>query len=466
VSVAFNRSDVQGNILRGYHRDFVRHLILEVADRAAAREFLGVSVAGGAADVPRITSEAPWGGEKPPTCFNIGLTYEGLRVLGTRAGSLATFPSEFVEGMTGRALKVGDFGLSAPDKWPAPFDQPARVHIVASIYADDATHIDRVESQVARAFNVLSAKDGRNLPGDKVFFGFDDSISQPRFAQIRDPDTEEANEPIDPLGTALLGYPTRLEGLVFRVPEPAALGFNGSFNAFRILKQDVVGFEAYLDEAANALVAHPDVDQLLAPGAEEKIGKGLDRVGALREVVAAQMCGRWRNGIPYGASPDAQWPDEEVSKTNFDYSRGSRCPAGSHTRRVNPRGGTIVQRIANHTRRLVRRGMSYGPDYNPDRPDDEERGLLGNFIGASLGAQYEAIMCDWLNLGLQDPDVTGANDPLIGANASDTSWFDLSLRNGGNIRLSGFPRFVIARGGAYTFLPSLPAIEYLSKLTT
>jgi deferrochelatase/peroxidase EfeB len=465
VSPVFNRQEVQGNILRGYRRSRVRHLILEVADRAAARKFLGVSVAGGNADVPGITSEAPWS-EKPPTCFNVGLTYEGLRALGTPAESLATFPIEFIEGMTSRALKVGDFGPSAPESWPAPFNEPARVHIVASIYADDTKHLDGVESQVARAFNVLSAKDGRNLPGDKVFFGFDDSISQPRFAEIRDPDTEEANEPIDPLGTALLGYPTRLEGLVFRVPEPAALGFNGSFNAFRILKQDVAGFEAYLDEAAKKLVAHPDVDQLLAPGSEGKIGKGLDRVGALREVVAAQMCGRWRNGVPYGASPDAQWPDEEVSKTNFDYGRTSRCPAGSHMRRVNPRGGTIVQRIANYTRRLLRRGMSYGPDYNPDHPDDEERGLLGNFIGASLGAQYEAIMCDWLNLGLQDPDVTGANDPLIGANSPDTSWFDLSLRNGGSIRLRGFARFVTARGGAYTFLPSLPAIKYLSKLTT
>jgi hypothetical protein len=55
---------------------------------------------------------------------------------------------------------------------------------------------------------------------------------------------------------------------------------------------------------------------------------------------------------------------------------------------------------------------------------------------------------------------------LIGANTKETSWFDLSLRNGGSIRLHGFPRFVITRGGAYTFLPSLPAIEYLSKLTT
>jgi deferrochelatase/peroxidase EfeB len=465
VSTEFNRKEIQGNILRGYRRDFVRYLILAVEDRAAARKFLGVSAMGGDADVPGITTEAPWGHEKPAVCFNIGLTYEGLRALGTPSDSLATFPTEFVDGMTSRALKLGDFGSSAPRNWPPPFDNPARVHMIASIYADDKDHLDRIEKQVAPAFTVLGSRDGCNLAANKVFFGFTDNISQPRFPGIHDPDTKKADEPIDPLGTALLGYPTRLEGLLFRVPTPCELGFNGTFNAFRILQQDASGFNAYLDKAAEELVAHSDVDQLLAPGGEALIGENLDRAGALREIVAAQMCGRWRNGIPYGASPDAQWPKEPISKTNFDYDRDSRCPVGSHMRRVNPRGGTIVQRIANHTRRLIRRGMPYGPDYDADHPDDQERGLLGNFIGASLGAQFEAVMCDWLNLGLQDPDITGANDPLIGANIPETSWFDLSLRNGGSIRLRGFPRFVITRGGAYTFLPSLPAIEYLSKLT-
>ena len=479
MNIKFDRTQIQGNILRGYRRNVVRHLMLEVADRAAARQFLGVSVAGGTAEVPGITSEAPWPDKKPPpVCFNIGLTYEGVRALGTPGDPHATFPTEFIEGMTSRALKLGDFGPSDPKNWPAPFDKPARIHVIASVYADDAAHLDHVQAQVARAFTVLGVRDSgdpadRNLPAgrkpdpDKVVFGFTDNISQPRFAEIRDdPDTKSADEPIDPLGTALLGHPTRLEGLVFRVPAPDVLGLNGTFNAFRILAQDARGFDAYLDKAANELVAHPDVDQLLAPGGEAFIGEGLDRVGALREIVAAQMCGRWRNGVPYGVSPDAQWPNPDVSRTNFDYGGASRCPAGSHMRRVNPRGGTIVQRIANYTRRLIRRGMVYGPDFDPAHPDDRERGLLGNFIGASLGAQFEAIMCDWLNLGLLDPDITGANDPLIGANTPETSWFDLTLRNGGSIRLRGFPRFVTTRGGAYTFLPSLPAIKYLSELMT
>ena len=123
-----------------------------------------------------------------------------------------------------------------------------------------------------------------------------------------------------------------------------------------------------------------------------------------------------------------------------------------------------MQRIANNSRRLVRRGVPYGPPYEPAKPrdgDEPERGLLGNFIGASLGAQFEAMSCDWLNLGLQDPRITGSNDPISGANDPGTSWFDLPLKSGGTIRLPGLPEFVSTRGGAYTFLPSLKAIEYL-----
>ena len=35
----------------------------------------------------------------------------------------------------------------------------------------------------------------------------------------------------------------------------------------------------------------------------------------------------------------------------------------------------------------------------------------------------------------------------------------------GKYRLRGFPRFVRTRGGAYTFIPSMTAIRYLSRLT-
>jgi deferrochelatase/peroxidase EfeB len=469
----FDLADLQGNILRGYTKmPYVRYLILEVADRIAARRWLAASISGRDHDVPQITT-GNWGAAKPDTCFNIGLTYEGLRALGTPRSSLEMFPNEFIEGMTARALKLGDVGSSAPETWPSPFDEPGRIHLIATIYAGDVRQLDKVQQRALdrNALTLLGTREGYNFADDFVHFGYRDNIMQPRFDGIHDPLRYPDGQPMAPLGTVLLGHPTNLEGLTWRVPQPTPLGHNGTFNAFRVLKQDVVGFEEYLDQAASYLLTHLKVDDVLPPGAEVKICQVLSiappsRHGALREIVAANLCGRWRDGTPLALSADA--PDPNVNKANFDYVGDSRCPYGAHIRRCNPRGGHIVQRIANNSRRLVRRGMPYGPAYDPakrnrDEPEPE-RGLLGNFIGASLGAQFEAMSCDWLNLGLQDPHITGSNDPITGTNNPHTSWFDLPLASGDTIPLRGLPEFVTTRGGAYTFLPSLSAIRYLGSL--
>jgi deferrochelatase/peroxidase EfeB len=465
VSAAFNAADVQGNILRGYRKPRVRYLILEVVDRTAARRWLAACTSG-RDGVPQITTEEPWI-TKPETCFNIGLTYEGLRVLGISQHSRDMFPTEFKEGMSKRAVKLGDVGPSAPENWPDPFKDPKRIHLIATIYADGIAQLDSVQQRAlagGTGLNLLGKRDGFNFAGNYVHFGYRDNISQPKFAEIHDIDSLSDAQPVAPLGTVLLGYPTNFEGLTFKVPEPEPLGLNGSFNAFRVLEQDVAAFESYLSTAATYLLAHPKADELLPPGAEAKIGKGLSRSAAMREVVAANLCGRWRNGVPLALSPDTDNPSPPVDLTDFDFIGDSRCPYGSHIRRSNPRGGQIVQRVANHSRRLIRRGMPYGPAYDAANPDNEERGLLGNFIGANLGAQFEAVSCDWLNLGLQDPRITGSNDPLVGVNDPATSWFDLPLKSGATIRLDGLPQLVTTRGGAYTFLPSLSAIRFLGSL--
>jgi deferrochelatase/peroxidase EfeB len=471
VSAMFDFADLQGNILRGYRKPHVRYLILEVADPSAARRWLAASVSGRGDGVPQITT-GNWGVNKPDTCFNIGLTYEGLRALNTPSSSLEMFPNEFIEGMTARALKLGDVGPSAPETWPEPFNEPKRIHLIVTIYAEKVAQLDQVQRRALtdeRALRLLGIREGCSFPGDRVHFGYRDNIMQPRFEGVHDPQLHADGQPRAPLGTVLLGHPTNLEGLKWRVPLPAELGHNGTFNAFRVLEQDVTGFEEYLDQAASELLKHPQIDELLPPGAEAKIGQGLSRHGALREVVAANLCGRWRDGTPLALSPDE--PNPKVDRAKFDYDRNSRCPYGAHIRRCNPRGGQIVQRVANNSRRLVRRGMPYGPFYDPTRPRDPskpepERGLLGNFIGASLGAQFEAMSCDWLNLSLQDPRITGSNDPIAGANHLNTGWFDLPLKSGTTIRLQGLPQFVQTRGGAYTFLPSLSAIRFLGSLMT
>lgn len=470
---------VQGNILRGYKLPLVRHLVLEVVNLKAARAFLAAAVAGDDPDVPQITTEQPISPDtaKAAVTFNLGFTWQGLKALKLGDAELKSFPTEFIEGMTRRAAKLGDFGDSDPRNWPSPYHQPGRVHVIASVYAGDKAGLDRVQSQVAQAFDVIGFHNGYSLPDGKVYFGYRDGMSQPRFqgfhGRTRSPEGHRRiEEPEDALGTVLLGKPTRLRDLEFAIPQPDVLGRLGTFNAFRVLQQDCFGFEDFLTSTAR-LLQEQGVDQRLV-GREhaELIYPDMkdNPLALLRETIAAQLCGRWRDGTPMQlAGVPRSSPDAKPSN-QFDYGPDAVCPVGSHIRRNNPRGGQVVQRIANFTRRLVRRGMCYGDRLDLDHRDTKERGLLGNFIGASLGAQFEAVMCDWLNLGLNSPEITGSNDPLLGANTVETSWFDLNLwakddpKTMTKHRIHGLPRFVTTRGGAYTFLPTIAGIRYLAGL--
>jgi deferrochelatase/peroxidase EfeB len=468
-TVAVDLADVQGNILRGYRKPRVRHLVLRVVDAAAARRWIGATAGDDRAPAPAITSAAPWDA-KPDTCCNIGITFAGLRALKLPASTLDSFPTPYVLGMAARNVKLGDVGASAPDTWIEPFREAERVHLIVSIHADSETALDDVQRYAVDshggAFESVGVLDGALFDGNTVHFGYRDNISQPRFAGIHDPTLFPDPQPLAPLGTVLLGHPTAFEGLTWRVPEPVQLGANGAFNALRILAQDTAGFEDFLDHAAEVVLGDPLAEELLPLGAEAAIAPHGTRHDAMREIVAAKLCGRWRDGTSLELSPENPSPTPAVSDTDFDYvddANGLRCPIGAHTRRCNPRGAKIVQRVANGTRRLVRRGMPYGPVFDRDHPDDVERGLLGNFICADLAAQFESVQYDWLNLGLQHPDLTGTDDPLLGANDPSESRFDIPTASG-SITLTGLPRFVRTRGGAYTFLPSLTALRHIGAV--
>ncbi len=62
----------------------------------------------------------------------------------------------------------------------------------------------------------------------------------------------------------------------------SALGLNGSFAVFKKVETDVVGFEEFLQS-------------------------NKDRIDP--ELLAAKMCGRWRNGVPLALSPDTDNPE-------------------------------------------------------------------------------------------------------------------------------------------------------------
>ena len=266
-------AELQGNILRGFGRSMVRHVVLEVTDRRAARAFIGTS-ADGKGSLP-LTTEEHWGAKKPDLNFNVGITHFGLRVLGVAPLSIADFPTEYRAGMETRGDKLGDVGDSAPANWPAPFDAATRVHIIASLHADDTRFLDDGEAELSRTagLRVLGVRSGQNFDGPYVHFGYHDNISQPRFQGVHDPSRFPAAQPQVPLGTALLGYESVYEGIRWKMPKPEVLGKMGSFNAFRVLEQDVEAFEAFLTDAAEQIMADPRAAQVLEKGSEDQVGK-------------------------------------------------------------------------------------------------------------------------------------------------------------------------------------------------
>jgi deferrochelatase/peroxidase EfeB len=468
-----NWRDIQGNILRGYNKQFVRHLVLTVDKPAGARRWLADATSGDPARAPQITTAEPWGKTRPSSCVNLGITYAGLARLGLSAESLASFPHEFVAGMPARSKMLGDTGPSDPSSWKREWQDQSSVHVMISVYADDAEERAAVADRILAtdgAFELLAALDGEGFPEGKVHFGYRDSISQPQFYGVQGPGSLPDDQPLVEIGAMLLGHATPIEDLRWRVPSPDVLGFNGSFNAFRLLEQQVEAFEDFLTECADRLMKDPLGTALLPPGEENKWVPPRSRHAALREMVAAKMLGRWFNGVPLELSPYSPTPsppitDEEINKYGYSHDpEGQRCPIGSHMRRSNPRDAKTVQRNTNHARRLIRRGIPYGPHYDPAKPVKAERGLLGSFMCASLTAQFEALQYDWINLGLQDPRITGTNDVVIGNNDPLFSRFSFPVGEG-EVTFRGFPSFVHTRGGAYLFQPSIPAIGYLAALS-
>ena len=447
-------ADVQGWVVRGYRFAYVRHVVFTVHEPIPVCDHLGRAV-NRATGVTQIRDATPWS-VKPPSTLNVAFTWTGLTALGVPSETLAGFPTEFRAGAAARSEKIGDIGESAWREWDDGMADTSLVHMIWTIHAETLEELQARHDELTAAYggaaSVVRQYDGaafRDADGnvdDKVHFGYVDGISQPRIDRFRDSDLPD-QQPVSPLGAFFAGHESQFEGVIFDLPQPAAFAANGTYNAFRVLEQKVFEFEQYINGQT-----------------------GLDA-----EFVAAKMCGRWRNGNPLALHPTepgspVRDPADRKMLNDFGYADdadGDVCPIGAHMRRANPRDGEVVQRASAHTRRIIRRGFPYGPEIAPGATDDGiQRGLLGNFMCGSLIAQFEAIMYDWVNLGLQHPDITGTNDPLLGANARLTSRFVIPRPDGDDIVLTDFPRFIRTRAAAYTFIPSLPGLRWLAALPT
>jgi deferrochelatase/peroxidase EfeB len=461
--------DVQGILLRGYRVAWARHFVLSITDPRATGQLIE-KLLHGSDGLPKLTTARRV--VPKPACFlNVSFTCSGLATLGVSAKDLTSFDASFQRGATDASVarNIGDVGSSAPENWIGGLDQAAQVHMLLSLWVTDSTEeLASVSARLRLAFDgcvrELSAHDASALPDNKVHFGYRDSISQPHVQGAPDSKHPVDQQPQIATGEFLLGYPNETHDGVYSV-SPPALSINSSYAAFRILEQDVAAFEALLSD--------------LAPLAQMNT-----------EMLAAKICGRWRNGNPLELAPTEQGDVLPRSAlNNFSYvstdpasddTLGLKCPIGSHIRRNNPRNAGVIGTDSSH-HRIVRRAMPYGPAYDPQQPDATPRGLVGYFINASLQNQFEFLTSQWNDTDSFVKSATGpggsdagnavfnisGQDVFLGVNDPAESSFTLSQpgKNGSkNTDLTGFGRTITTRGGVYCFFPSINGLRYLATL--
>ena len=444
--------DIQGLALRAYRGRVARHVFLRVDAAAEARAWLG-RLAG---EVTTVASTNATGSE---ATLNLGLTWPGLRALGLPEDALASFPEEFRAGIEARAGSLGDTGESAPERWDPPLGT-GQVHALLSLGSPDEEARERRFAELRAGMEeggvtLVRVQDAAAFPDDRgpgpvlEHFGYRVGIGQPAVeGSGLEPMSGQGALDADgrswrPLraGEFILGQADET-GRVPELPRPEALTRNGAFLVLRKLRQDVVGWRAFL--RANARGA----------GGEE--------------LLAAKLAGRWRSGAPLALSPDRDDPALAADPRRwnaFSYAddpKGTACPLGAHARRMNPRAGLGDPGAHNVNRhRLFQRGLPYGPPLPEDAAGDDgvERGAVILLVCASIVRQFEFVQHVWANGG----DFAGLGtekDALIGDN-DGTGRFTIPPLSAG-WRPRGIPRFTTVRGGGYFFLPGITGLRSLA----
>ncbi len=359
------------------------------------------------------------------------------------------------------------------------------------IMTGHGSHADIPFQAATALFETLP--DGTRRATPKEHFGYTDGISDPVFAGQYPPEIERERvigrgKWMDPetgwqplaTGEFLLGHVDESQALPPTAPPPEFMR-NGSFMVYRKLHQNVDAFRNAMDVEAERYAAATGVD-----------------AEAARATVAAKVVGRWKDGVPLAKAPDyAAWralaaekgfDDPETAReayqryfrtaeaSDFRYGDdmdGARCPLGAHLRRANTRdqldpdnqpgakNPEATSRL-NKRRRILRRGLPYGPSDPDAGSDDGEQGIIFMAICADIFRQFEFIQQQWMEYGL-DFHTGNTPCPLIGRGAEGKIHVIQADPEGAAppFIMREMKTFVETRGGDYFFLPSMTALRLI-----
>ncbi|MEO0975324.1 MAG: peroxidase, partial [Pseudomonadota bacterium] len=342
---------------------------------------------------------------------------------------------------------------------------------------------------------VFTDINGAKFPTPREHFGLTDGIGDPVFEGQYPPEDEKRavvgrgkfmgrDKGWQPLATGefILGHPDESQELP-PTARPIEFMRNGTFMVYRKLHENVGSFDAVIAEEAARFARVMGVSEDDAS-----------------EVLKAKMVGRWTDGVPIATAPTLEdWRRVRTEKgldnpdplqamqaqraylksgeaSDFRYAddmAGYKCPNGAHLRRANTRDyldpynqpGQANENATtqlNKRRRILRRGLPYGPPNLDHRTDDTEQGVAMMVIGASIFRQFEFVQQQWIQYGL---DFNQGNNtcPMLGNHDVHTRHTIPSDPKSGKppYFMSKLKTFVETRGGEYFFLPSMTALRMI-----
>lgn len=489
-------TNIQGNSIGGFKKDFQANLFLKFVNADAARAWIleiskDVGKSSSAAVLAfnrQFSSLTRKGIAKPEELIsilwvNLAISFQGLTALNINSKELALFPDAFKNGMA--KADIGDVGPSDPSKWINPFDNPADVHALLIVAGDHGHHVrERVHAiKGTQAFKngvrVLLSQPGRtrsDLPGHE-HFGFKDGISQPGIRGVDDPDDLLMNpnqgHPGQDLlwaGEFIIGYPQQKAKGKKNVdgpnPDPGDISKSGpawtkdgSYLVFRRLRQDVPGFEKSVKALAKKLHLSTQLAGAKLVG-RYKSGAPIEERKFQPEPYAPPSTDP---GNPHHGNP-ALGGDDTLNN-NFEFSGdrlGVNCPLAAHIRKAYPRDELNTPRNTDgesetQTHRLLRRGIPYGDPYVPhdEKSAKEDRGLLFMCYQNDITSHFEFVQTKWVN-NADFPTNQAGEDPLIAQSPRGAMRIDPT-------KAPKIRHFVTTTGGEYFFSPSISTLQGIGE---